>query len=76
VSGSARSVADVAREYGVSWWSVHQALVARAADLLGPAPTGVRWLGVDETRARSVRWLLSDAGWRRSGGCCCGTGSP
>jgi len=23
-------------------------------------------LGVDETRARSVRWLLSEAGWRRS----------
>ncbi len=66
VSGSARSVADVAREYGVSWWSVHRALVARAAAVLGPTPAGVRWLGVDETRARSVRWLLSDVGWRRS----------
>jgi len=23
-------------------------------------------LGVDETRARSVRWLLAESGWRRS----------
>lgn len=66
VSGSTRSGADVAREYGVSWWSVNAALVARAAAVLGPAPAGVRLLGVDETRARSVRWLLAESGWRRS----------
>ncbi len=65
VSGSTRSAADVAREYGVSWWSVNTALVARAASMTPPA-VGVRMLGVDETGARSVRWLLAESGWRRS----------
>ncbi len=64
VSGSARSVADIAREYGVSWRSVHQALVARAADLLGPAPTGVRWLGVDERAASAGCCPAPDGGQR------------
>jgi transposase len=66
VSSSGRAALDVAREYRVSWWSVNQALVAKAASVLGPAPPGVRMLGVDETRARSVRWLAEEAGWRRS----------
>lgn len=66
VSGSLRSAADVAREYDVSWWSVNQALVVKAAEVLGPAPPGVSRLGVDETRVRRVRWLLEEAGWRRS----------
>ena len=66
VSASTRSCADVASEYDVSWWSVNRTLVVRAAEVLGPAPVGVRRLGVDETRARSVRWLLEQTGWRRS----------
>jgi len=66
VSASRRAASDVAREYTVSWWSVNQALVAAAARVCGPAPVGVRMLGVDETRTRSVRWLLGEAGWRRS----------
>jgi transposase len=66
VSGSLRSATDVAREYDVSWWSVNAALVAKAADVLGPARPGVARLGVDETRVRRVRWLLQEAGWRRS----------
>jgi len=33
VSGSTRSAADVAREYGVSWWSVNTALVVKAASM-------------------------------------------
>jgi len=66
VSGSRRAASDVAREYGVSWWSVNHALVVAAARVCGPAPEGVRLLGVDETRARSVRWMLSGAGWKRS----------
>jgi transposase len=66
VSAGPRSVAEVAREYGVSWWSANQALIDRAADVLGPAPPGVRRLGIDETRVRRVRWLLEEAGWRRS----------
>src|SRR5664280_2761805 len=32
----------------------------------GPAPAGVRWLGVDETRVCRVRWLLEESGWKRS----------
>jgi len=66
VSGSRRAATDVAREYGVSWCSVNHAPVAVTARVCGPAPTGVRVLEVDQTRARSVRWLLSEAGWRRS----------
>ena len=65
VSGSTRSAADVAQEYGVSWWSVNTALVVKAASMTGQAPCGVRLLGVDETRTRSVRWLLAESGWRR-----------
>jgi len=64
-SGSARSCADVAREYRVSDWSVHKALVDKAIGLLAQ-PHPVARLGLDETRTRSVRWLLSEAGWRRS----------
>jgi len=66
VSASTRSGADVAREHGVSWWSVDQALIAKAARMTPLAPPGVRRLGVDETRARAVRWLLAEHGWRRS----------
>ena len=55
--GSNRSVADVAAEYGVSWPTAHKALVAAAAHWLPePEPTAV--LGIDETRLRSVRWIL------------------
>ncbi len=64
-SVSARSCADVAREYGVSDWSVHKSLLDKAIGLLGE-PHPVRRLGLDETRTRSVRWILAEAGWRRS----------
>ena len=58
-------MSDVAVEHGVAWWTVHRVLVAAAADLLGQAaPTTV--IGIDETRARSVRWLLAESGWRRT----------
>ncbi len=65
IARSNRSVSDVAAEYGVSWPTAHRALVAAAAKWLPPpAPTEV--LGIDETRARRVRWYLEDAAWRRS----------
>ncbi len=64
-SGSARALADVAAEYGVSWWSVQHALVVKAAAAL-PDPQPVRLLGLDETRARALRWLFQPPGWRRS----------
>jgi transposase len=65
IAGSNRAVSDVAREYGVAWQTAHAALVAAAARWLPePAPTPV--LGIDETRARRVRWVLEESGWRRS----------
>jgi len=65
VTGSNRAVSDVAGEYGLSWPTVHRALIAAAAALL-PPPALTTVIGVDETRARSVRWFRSQAGWRRS----------
>ena len=66
MSASTRPAADVAREYDVSWWSVNHALAVKAAGMTASAPAGVRMLGVDETRARSVRWLLAEHGRRRT----------
>jgi transposase len=64
-SGSARALSDVAAEYGVSWWSVSRALVVAAVERIAAAPPPVRMLGLDETRARSLRWTWEDgAGWR------------
>lgn len=65
IASGNRSVAEVAREYGLSWPCVHRALVALAARML-PQPPPVRVLGIDETRARSVRWVLAEAGWART----------
>ena len=65
IATSNRSVADVAGEYGVSWPTAHRALVAAAARWL-PEPEPTRVLGIDETRFRSVRWLLDGLTWRRS----------
>ena len=65
VAGSNRAVSDVAREYALSWRTVHRVLVEAAAGLCATAaPTAV--IGVDETRARSVRWRFGDVGWRRT----------
>jgi transposase len=65
IASGNRAVDEVARAHGVSWPTAHRALVAAAARWL-PAPEPVRVLGIDETRARSVRWVLADAGWRRT----------
>lgn len=65
-SGSARSVSDVAKEYRVSWGTVHDALVRKAMMLL-PDPRPTTMIGIDETRARSVRWRCDDElKWTRS----------
>jgi transposase len=65
VSTTNRAMSEVGNDYGVAWWTVHRVLVAAAADVLGQAePTTT--IGIDETRARSVRWLLGEVGWRRS----------
>lgn len=66
-SRSARSLADVAAEYGVSWWSVNHALVGAAVRRGAVTLPPVRRLGLDETRARSLRWVWQrDVGWRLS----------
>ena len=65
IASSNRAVSDVAAEYGVSWPTAHQALVAAAARWL-PAPTPTTVLGIDETRFRTVRWILDGISWKRS----------
>jgi transposase len=65
IARSNRAVSEVAAEYGVAWRTAHRAFVAAAATWLG-TPTPTRVLGIDETRARRVRWILADVGWRRS----------
>lgn len=65
IAESNRAVSDVAREYQVSWPTAHKALVSAAAAWL-PEPEPTSRLGIDETRFRSVRWILDGATWRRS----------
>jgi transposase len=58
-------MSEVAKDYGVAWWTVHRILVATAVQALGQAaPTSM--IGIDETRARSVRWFFKETSWRRS----------
>jgi transposase len=65
-SRSARAISDVAAEYGVSWWSVHRALIVAAVEPAQAPLPPVRTLGLDETRARSLRWAWADDGWQLS----------
>jgi transposase len=65
IASGNRAVSEVAAEYGIAWTTAHRALVAAAARWL-PEPESTRVLGIDETRARSVRWILEEAGWKRS----------
>jgi len=65
VTTTNRAMSEVAGEYGVAWWTVHRILVATAVKALGQAaPTTM--IGIDETRARSVRWFRQESGWARS----------
>jgi transposase len=69
VTTTNRAVSEVAKDHGIAWGTVHRILVKAAADLLGQAaPTTM--IGIDETRARSVRWiqegLEQTSTWRRS----------
>jgi transposase len=55
IGDAARSVAEVATSYAVSWPTAHRAFVAHAdALLVEPKPTRV--LGIDETRRGRPRW--------------------
>lgn len=69
VTTTNRAVSEVAKDHGIAWGTVHRILVRVAADVLGQAaPTTM--IGIDETRARSVRWICEGAEktvtWRRS----------
>jgi transposase len=70
IGDAARSVAEVATAFAMSWPTAHAAFVEHAARLLTkPEPTTV--LGIDETRRGKPRWVRdvdADAGaarWRR-----------
>jgi transposase len=65
IASGNRAVAEVAVEYDVSWPTAHKALVDAAARWL-PEPEPTSRLGIDETRFRSVRWILDGITWRRS----------
>jgi len=65
IAAGNRAVSEVAAEFEVSWPTAHKALIAAAAKWL-PEPTPTSRLGIDETRFRSVRWLLDGIIWRRS----------
>jgi transposase len=65
IASGNRAVSEVASEYGVSWPTAHKALVAAAARWL-PEPKPTSRLGIDETRFRSVRWVLDGIVWKRS----------
>jgi transposase len=65
IASSNRAVSDVAAEYRVSWPTAHKALVAASVGWL-PEPTPTTRLGIDETRFRSVRWILDGITWKRS----------
>jgi transposase len=65
IAASNRAVSDVAGEYGMSWPTAHKALVAASAKWL-PEPAPTTRLGIDETRFRSVRWILNEITWKRS----------
>jgi transposase len=65
IASGNRAVSEVAGEYRVSWPTAHKALVAAAARWL-PEPEPTSRLGIDETRFRSVRWILDGITWKRS----------
>jgi transposase len=61
-----RVVAEVATGHGLSWWTVQRTVNAAADALADPDTVGVRHLGIDEHRYRSVRFFRRpDGGWRR-----------
>lgn len=65
IAAGNRAVLEVAAEFEVSWPTAHQALVTAAASWL-PEPTPTSRLEIDESRFRSVRWLLDGITWKRS----------
>ena len=63
---SGRAASETARAFAVSWWAVQAALSAVAVLLPEVDDVGVRRLGVDEHRYRSVRYFRRpDGTWKR-----------
>jgi transposase len=56
VAGGGRTVAQAARECGLSWPVVHQAFADRADPVLAQPPALVAHLGIDEHRRGRPRW--------------------
>ena len=56
VAGGGRTVAQAARECGLSWPVAHQAFAATADPLLDQPPAPVTHLGIDEHRRGRPRW--------------------
>lgn len=60
VTATNRAMSEVAAEHDLAWGTVHRILVAAAVTAVGQAaPTAM--IGIDETRARSVRWVREQA---------------
>ena len=60
VTATNRAMSEVAAEHDLAWGTVHRILVASAVTSVGQAaPTTM--IGIDRTRARSVRWLREQA---------------
>ena len=60
VTATNRAMSEVATEHDLAWGTVHRILAAAVVTAVGQAaPTSV--IGIDETRARSVRWLRQQA---------------
>ncbi len=63
VAGEGRTVAQAARECGLSWPVVHQAFARQADPVLGQPPALVAHLGIDEHRRGRPRWRIdADSG--------------
>lgn len=60
IGNAARSVSEVAGNFGVSWPTAHRRFVALADEVL-TEPQPVRVLGIDETRRGRPRWELCES---------------
>ena len=66
VIDSGRAVGEVAKQFGVAWWTVQATVNAAAVLLPDVDDLHVRRLGIDEHRYRRVRWFRDQTGgWRR-----------
>jgi transposase len=65
IAKSNRSISDVASEFKVSWPTANKALTEAVGRWL-PKPEPTRVLGIDQTRARSVKWVLEEMVWNRT----------